>query len=652
MNIKLLDEILKELPKDKVSSVEFEAANIVVYTTDKEFLFNGRNLLRDIVKKFKKRIALRADTSILLPEEETKKKVQEILPDVTIDKFLFESARSSLTLEVDNVGSAVGQGGSNLKAIQQNTNWSVNIRRKPPMRSLTVDTMRAVEFQESEYRRKFLNNVGKRIYGGWKSGKIKGWSRVTVLGSGLQIGRSAWYLQTSESRILFDCGVDPAVPHGDPNEYPYLDSPDFKLEDIDAVVVSHAHIDHVGLLPYLYKLGYKGPIYCTEPTRDIMALSLIDTVKIWTNDSNSKTSPLYKVEDIKEMLKHVITLDYEEVTDIAPDIRLTMYNAGHIIGSAFCHINIGNGMHNFMYAGDFNFSNKQRLLNRAHTTFPRLESMTLEATTCGPKDQSMPREEGEEELLKLLLDGYVNGGKVLMPVFGVGRSQEMLLTIAHLIEEERLPKDFKVYIDGMVGEVTAIHTAYPEFLNHQLRNRILRGDNPFLLENFEQVSSHQRRQEIIESQEPCLVLATSGMMNGGSSVEYFKNFAGDENNMIIFVGYQAQGTLGRKVKDGEKDILLANTGSADDRLKVNLRVEQMKGAFSGHSDLYSTKKFLQTLSVKPQQFILNHSEAGKIKFFADVLRKTYTDARVYTPDNLDSIRLGRDEGSKREFGEF
>lgn len=651
MNIKLLDEILKELPKDKVSSVEFEAANIVVYTIDKDFLFNGRDKLREIVQKFKKRIALRADPSILLPEEETEKKVKEILPDVVIDKFLFDSARSSLTLEVDNVGSAVGQGGSNLRTIQENTHWSVNIRRKPPMRSLTVDTMRAVEFQESEYRRKFLNNVGKRIYGGWKSGKIKGWSRVTVLGSGLQIGRSAWYLQTSESRILFDCGIDPAVPHGDPNEFPILDSPDFKIEDIDAVVVSHAHIDHVGLLPYLYKIGYKGPIYCTEPTRDIMALSLIDTVKIWTNDSHSNSS-LYKVEDIKEMLKHVITLDYEEVTDIAPDIRLTLYNAGHIIGSAFCHVNIGNGIHNFMYGADFNFSNKQRLLNRAHTNFPRLESMTLESTNCGPKDQSMAREEGEEEFLKLLLDAYVNGGKVLIPVFGIGRSQEMLLTIAHLIEEERLPKNLKVYIDGMVGEVTAIHTAYPEFLNHQLRNRILRGDNPFLLENFEQISSHQRRQEVIESTEPCVVLATSGMMNGGSSVEYFKHFAPDEKNMIIFVGYQANGTLGRKVKDGEKDILINNTGSADDRLKVNLRVEQMKGAFSGHSDLYSSKKFLQTLSVRPQQFILNHGEPSKIRFYADVIKKLYPESRVYTPDNLDSIRLGKDEGHRRDFGEF
>ena len=177
MNIKLLDEILKELPKEKISSVEFEAANIVIYTIDKDFLFNGRDQLRKIVSKFKKRIALRADPTILLTEEETKEKVKGILKDVNMGNFLFEPARSTLTIEVDNVGSAVGQGGSNLREIQKQTHWSVNIRRIPPMRSVTVDTMRAVEFQESEYRRKFLNNVGKRIYGGWKSGKIRGWSK-------------------------------------------------------------------------------------------------------------------------------------------------------------------------------------------------------------------------------------------------------------------------------------------------------------------------------------------------------------------------------------------------------------------------------------------------------------------------------------------
>ena len=635
--VKILDEIMKELPEDDISSVEFEAANIVVYTTSKEFLINGRETIRNIVSKFKKRVELRAENTLLMGEEDTKKVIREILEGVNLGEFKFDTARSLVTLEVDNVGAAVGKSGANLKEIQRRTCWGVVIRRAPPMRSTTVDAMRSVEFQESEYRRKFLNKVGKRIYGGWQKGKIKGWSRITLMGAGNQIGRSAIYLQTTESRILFDCGIDPSVPPGNPEEYPLLDSPDFKLEDVDAIVLSHAHMDHCGLLPYLYRIGYKGPIYCTEPTRDLMALSQLDYIKI--QNSSVGVSSLYKAEDIKEMLKHVITLDYGEVTDITPDVRLTFYNSGHILGSAFCHVNIGNGMHNFMYTGDFNYSNKQRLFEKADTVFPRLESLLMENTNTGPKDYAMPREEAEEELLKIILDAYVNNGKILLPVFGIGRAQEILLTIDHLIAQERLPEDLKVYFDGMVAEVNAIHTAYPEYLHRHLRSRILKGDNPFLFENFKSIGSAQERQEVIEKDEPSIVVATSGMLNGGSSVEYFKNFAPFEKNGIIFVGYQASGTLGRRVKDGEKDILLANTGSPDDKIHVNMNVYAMKGAFSAHSDVGMTKKFLSNLSVKPKKLILNHGDPSKIKSFAETSKRIIPGVVVYTPDNLDSIRL-------------
>ena len=200
--VKILDEIMKELPKEKIVSIEFEAANIVIYTNNKDFLFSGREKIRRIVSKLKKRIELRADTSLLLDEETSKKKITAILKDVKIGEFKFDSARSILILEVNNVGATVGKEGANLKEIQKQTFWTIIVKRIPPLRSKTVDAMRSIEFQESEYRRKFLNKVGKRIYGGWTHSKIKGWARITMLGSGNQIGRSAIYLQTNESRVI------------------------------------------------------------------------------------------------------------------------------------------------------------------------------------------------------------------------------------------------------------------------------------------------------------------------------------------------------------------------------------------------------------------------------------------------------------------
>ncbi len=635
--VKILDEIMKELPSEKVSSVEFEAANLVVYTNCRNFLFSGRETIRKLVSKYKKRIELRSDSQMLSSQEDTEKIVREIFQDVVIGDLKFDTARSKLIVEVDNVGVAVGKDGNNLKEIQRKTMWSIVVKRIPPLRSSVVDAMRSVEYQESEYRRKFLNKVGKRIYGGWTKGKIKGWSRVTFLGGASQIGRSAIYLQTSESRILFDCGIDPSVEMGNPEEFPYLDSPDFKLEDVDAIVISHAHMDHCGLLPYLYKMNYKGPIYCTEPTRDLMALSQLDFIKI--TSSSSQNGSIYRAEDIKEMIKHVIPLEFEEVTDIAPDIRLTFYNSGHILGSAFCHINIGNGQHNFMYTGDFNYSNNQRLLNRSETEFPRLETLLMETTSAGIKDYAMQRADAEEELLKIIIDRYVKSGKVLIPVFGIGRAQEMLLVIESLIKQGRLPEDLDVFIDGMVWEVTAIHTAYPEFLNKVLKTRILKGDNPFTIPNFKRVGSSVEREAIFQSSKPAVVLATSGMLNGGTSVEYFKRFATSSNNAIIFVGYQAEGSLGRRIKDGQKEILISNTGSAEDKVKVEMSVYEMKGAFSGHSDLFFSKKFVSTISVKPKKMILNHGEITKIKYFANVAKKIFPNAKIYCPENLESVRL-------------
>jgi KH/beta-lactamase-domain protein len=635
--VKILTEIKKELPKDKIKSIVFEAANIVVYTNDRNYLFSGRLDIKNLVWKFKKRIELRIDKTLLICEEESKKIITKLLPNIKISDFKFDTARSKLILEVDNVGEAIGVKGENLKKIQKEIFWSVLIKRSPSIKSKTVTAMRAVEFLETEYRRKFLDKVGNKIYGGWEEGKIKHWARVSMLGSGNQIGRSAIYLQTPVSRILFDFGIDPTHSPNNANFFPMFDSPDFEFTDIDAIVLSHAHMDHCGALPYLYKLGYRGPIYCTEPTRDLMVLSQLDFIKIM--NSQKDTQQLYSVNDVKEMVKHIITLDYKEVTDITGDIRLTFYNSGHILGGAFCHTNIGNGMHNFLYTGDFNYNYNQRLLNRANTEFPRIESMLMENTSTGKDEYAESRDVMEEEFLKILIDSYVNKGKVLVPVFGVGRAQEMMLTIENFIREGRLPEDFKVYIDGVVYEVCGIHTAYPQYLNNKLRNRILKGDNPFMCENFKGVENQERRQQIYESQEHCVVIATSGMLNGGTSLEYFKQFAPYENNGIVFVGYQANGTLGRRVKNGEKEILLSNSGNENDKIKVNMQVYHMKGAFSAHSDLGLSKKFLADLSVKPKKMLLNHGDITKLNYFSTVVKSMIKNCKVYLPENLETVRL-------------
>ena len=161
-----------------------------------------------------------------------------------------------------------------------------------------------------------------------------------------------------------DCGVDVA---SEQEPYPYLEAPEFNINDLDAVILSHAHIDHSGFLPYLFKYGYKGPVYCTEPTRDISALMLLDYVKIQKTEGKE---PVFGTEEIKEMVKHTITLEYDEVTDVTPDVRITLYNAGHILGSAMVHLHVGNGLHNILYTADQKYG-KTMLLDPAVPIFPQ-----------------------------------------------------------------------------------------------------------------------------------------------------------------------------------------------------------------------------------------------------------------------------------------
>lgn len=630
-------EIIKELytviPSDKISAAAFEGANIVLYTTDIDFFLNDKGLVREGVSHIKKRIELRPDPSITKDKEFTERTIRELIPaEAKVDDIIFDEQRSIVIIELEKPGLVIGKNGTTLGDIRRQTHWVPYIRRTPAIRSKIVENVRSVLFQESDYRRKFLNKVGERIYSGWTRGKQStGWVRMTYLGSGRHVGRSCMLLQTPESRVLLDCGVDV----GSQDEaYPMLECPDFHLNDIDAIIVSHAHIDHVGFLPYLFKYGYRGPVYLNEPTRDIMVLSLLDTVKIM---SSSGKDPLYTVDDVKELVKHTICLNYEEVTDITPDIRITFYNSGHIIGSAMTHIHIGNGLHNILYTGDIKFQ-KTRLLDPAVTKFPRLETLMMEAT-YGGKDNLLPsREEAEEDFARIVKETLVeNKGKVLVPVLGVGRAQEVMLLVDALIKEGRIP-EVPVYIDGMVWDMTAIHTAYPEYLNATIRKAIFHSDeNPFLSKHFIRVGSKKERTQIVEEGGPCVIIATSGMLVGGASVEYLKALANDRRHALLFLSYQGPGTLGRRIQSGERNFVLTINGERPTNIDLKMGIYNLDG-FSGHAGRKELMSFVSKLNPLPKKILLNHGEQSRCLDLASSLHRQFK-VETSAPKNLEAIRL-------------
>ncbi len=576
----ILKTIKEELPK-VISDVIFEGANIVLYTEDKDFFKEGEQKIKEVVSKIKKRIELRADQKILASESETEKTIRALVEEeAEITNIIFDVQRSVVIIEAKKPGLVIGKQGSIMNNIKKATFWLPVVQRSPTIPSKITEKIRSVLYANNNYRRKFLNDIGKKIYTDWNPEKKDIWVRLTILGSGSQVGRSCFLLHTPNSKILLDCGINPAISEG-PEKYPYLDVGEIgDLNSIDAIILSHAHLDHCGLIPYLYKMGYKGPVYMTAPTRDIAALLQLDMTGIAYKKAEF---PLYKAEDIKEMVRHSVCLDYGEVTDITPDIRITFYNAGHVLGSAQTHINIGNGLHNFVYSGDTKYS-KTRLLDPAANRFPRVETLQMEST-YGSKQDVLPHlREVEAKFLEVVNETISKGGKVLLPDLGFGHAQETMLRVEEAVRTGKLPK-IPVYIDGMIWDINAIHTAYPDFLSASVRNQVFQDNNPFLSDIFTRIGSSIERKQVIEGG-PCIIIATSGMLVGGASVEYFRHLAINPKNAIIFGCYQANGSLGREVKEGAKEINLGKD-YGNESLKVNLRVETMYGlsAHSGRNEL-------------------------------------------------------------------
>ncbi len=628
MNNVIIKEILSQLPEEKISDACFEGANIVLYTKDKEFFLNNNGLIRKIVNNIKKRVELRPDPAITLDIEDAEKLIKNTIPkEAGVDNIIFDPQRSRVIIEAEKPGLAIGKQGDILREIREKTLWVPLVRRKPAIKSQLIENIRGVLYQNSDYRRKFLDKIGHRIYDGWIREKKNEWVRVSYLGGARQVGRSCLLLQTPESRVLLDCGVNVA---SDKDAYPYLEAPEFNINDLDAVILTHSHLDHCGFIPYLFKYGYRGPVYCTAPTRDVSALQLIDYVKIMRSKGND---PIFTVDNIKEMVKHTICLDYNEVSDITPDIRITLYNAGHILGSAMVHLHIGNGLHNLLYTGDMKFG-KTRLLDQAITKFPRLETLMIEGTYGGRENILQSRKVCEDEFADIIKRTIKRKGKVLVPVLGSGRAQEVLLIVENLIRSGHIEK-VPVFIDGSVWDITAIHTAYPEFLNSSVRKLIFHKDqNPFLSDIFKRVGSQKERTEVIENTGSCIILATSGMLVGGPSVQYLKQLADNPKNTMLFVCYQGEGSLGRRIQRGEREMSIDGSKEVT---QVKMEVNTIEG-FTGHSGRKQLLNFVYRCDPKPKKVIINHGESSRCLDLASSIHKLN---RVETsaPRNLEAIRI-------------
>jgi KH/beta-lactamase-domain protein len=629
--IEISQYILQHVPKEaEVTRIEYEGSTLAVYTKKPEILVDQSNVVANIVNVIRKRIVIRSDPSVRVPETEAERVTKEIVtPEAEVTDINFDPSLGEIIIEAKKPGLVIGKNGAVLQEIIKRTKWRPHVLRSPPLKSKIVTHMRHYLHSESKERERVLRTVGERIFRpkAFEVGDV----RITTLGGVQEVGRSAFLVQTRESSVLLDCGINPGSTR--PFEaFPRLDNPAFEIESLDAVVISHAHLDHCGLLPFLFKYGYDGPIYCSAPTSSMMTLLQLDYLDV---AGKQGTTPFYDQKDVRECVLHTLPLRYGVVTDIAPDIRLTLHNAGHILGSSMVHLHIGEGLHNVVYTGDYKYA-RTMLLEAATTEFPRVETVITESTYGGPDDIMPSRVEAEERLAHVVNETLEHRGKVLIPVPAVGRAQEIMLVLDGYMKRG-LMKESPVFIEGMISEATAIHTAYPEYLGREVRNSILHdGVNPFQSDYFTIVEHPSVRQEIIEG-EPCIIMATSGMLEGGPVIEYFKSLASNENNSMIFVSYQIEGTMGRRVQKGLNEVAMMTAEGKMDVVKVRLRTDSIEG-FSGHSDRRQIFNYLTHLQPKPERVVVCHGERAKCIGLANFLERR-CDMRAFAPALMETFRL-------------
>jgi len=629
----IMATILQSIPKEaNVTKINYEGPRIALFTTSPKYLMEHNEIISNLVNVIKKRIVVRTDESIRKLEEDARKILTQCIPkEANLQGTFFDTATGEVSIEVKRPWLLHKNSPDFSHAeVTEKTGWKLRVRKATTNPSSTIQAINYTLKVSSAERGKQLKQVGENIFRPRLTQKSEV-SLLTLGGFG-QVGRSCMLLITPDSKILIDCGINPGAKTPS-DSFPRLDWANITLDELDAVVIGHAHLDHTGFLPVLCKYGYKGPIYCTEPTLPMMNLIQLDAIKV---ASAQGRAPMYAERDVKQIMKQAITIPYTTVTDISPDIKLVFANAGHILGSALCHFHIGNGDHNFVYSGDIKFA-KSILFESANWNFPRVETLLIESTYGAKEDIQASRQEVESSFIKSVNTVLKENGKVLIPIPAVGRAQEIMMVIDQYMKSGEMV-EAPVFYEGMIAEASAIHEAHPEYLARELKQRILEtDDNPFDSEYFTNVEHPDAREEPLRDNSPAIIIATSGMLEGGPVLEYFRNIAPDKKNKILFVSYQVNGTLGRRVLEGAKQVSLIGREGKVEVVTIECGIERLDG-FSGHSDYNQLISFVHKLRPKLRKVLVNHGERRKSENLSMSIRRMFRIPTHY-PQIQEAIKL-------------
>ncbi len=428
--------------------------------------------------------------------------------------------------------------------------------------------------------------------------------RISFFGGTREVTGSNFLIESAGKLILFDCGLFQGSKSSEERNY----SPfPYDASKIDFVIVCHAHLDHTGRLPKLAREGFRGKIFATAPTKELAELVLDDSEKLMEEKAERENvQPLYEKGDIERILELFETISYDETVEVSPGIKLTLKNAGHILGSAFAVLE-ADGIC-LTYTSDL--GNVPSLLLNPPEHITSADYIICESTYGGRIHEDVAKR--KTKLAEIINNTTRQNGVLMIPSFAIERTQELLHDIEDFCSIEGCEKP-TFYLDSPLAQkATALFSKYPEYLSSTIR-KSHRDNNFFGLERIHLTNTVEESKQIELAPNPKVIIAGSGMMNGGRILHHLLNFAEDGKNSILIVGYQAQGTLGRRIFEGHREVKIYGK-----KVVVNAQVKSI-GSYSAHADMPQLIDWL-SYSKNVKRIFLTHGEvdqqltlAGKIK---------------------------------------
>jgi metallo-beta-lactamase family protein len=429
--------------------------------------------------------------------------------------------------------------------------------------------------------------------------------KLGFYGAAGEVTGSNHLLEGSGAKILVDCGMFQGMKVcNEKNTAPFP----YDVSEIDALFVTHAHLDHVGRIPKLFKEGFKGKIYSTPPTKQIAELMFADTLHILGAEAQADNhEPMFGEQEIAQAMEHWVSLPYNQDIKIG-ELSIRFRDAGHILGSAMLEIE-HNGK-KIAYSGDL--GNTPATLLRDTSLMQGINYLIMEATYGDRNHENL---EGRTKLLKETIEETIrNKGVLMIPAFSIERTQDLLKELNDLIEDKELP-EIPVFVDSPLAiKVTRVYEANQKYFNEAIQKEIQGGDNIFKFPRLRFTEHSRDSVAIKEVPGPKIVIAGSGMSNGGRILHHEYNYLANPKNTLLIIGYQAVGTMGRMLQEGAKSVTIFN-----EEVPVRAKIVQIT-SYSAHKDLNALVEFVDDMKETLKKVFVVHTEPGAGLFFAQRVR--------------------------------